>query len=410
MPSLSGIKGAQAVQSGQGQFQEGTSVEMTLLNRYIFRQLVSTFFLITIVATSVVWFSRIVRMIDLMIDKRQGIGIFLELSMLVIPGLLSIITPLALFIATIYTLHRLNTDSELVVIYATGMQQRSLAVPFVLLASFVFVLVIIINSYLMPASLRLLREKIIAIRADVIASIMQEGKFTSPEKNLYIYVRERKPNGELVSLLVHDERAHPMTTTYLARRGQIKRKDDNAYLIMSDGYVQHKKSATRKLEIVAFKTYTIDLSAFSKKAVVPYYKPKERTINYLLNPDPEDPYFKHAPGKFRSEAHDRLANPLYALALTLIAFAILGVARTSRRNRGMLILLAAGLGIAIRIAGMAAVNLSVKKAWAVILIYAIPAGAIILTIPLLFISGTLLYYYRRKPAPLPSLPLAGKAG
>ena len=55
---------------------------------------------------------------------------FLTVTGLSLPTLVTVIAPVALFIATIYTLNRLNGDSELIVMSAAGMAPQRLLRPF----------------------------------------------------------------------------------------------------------------------------------------------------------------------------------------------------------------------------------------------------------------------------------------
>ena len=94
---------------------------MTLLFRYIFRIAATAFVMTLAVLTAVIWLSQALREFDLMTAKGQSVLIFLMITGLSIPALIAIITPVALFIATLYELNRLNGDSELVVMGASGL-------------------------------------------------------------------------------------------------------------------------------------------------------------------------------------------------------------------------------------------------------------------------------------------------
>jgi len=56
----------------------------------------------------------------------------------------------------------------------------------------------------------------------------------------------------------------------------------------------------------------------------------------------------------------------------------MGQVRTTRENRWGQILTVFGLAVALRVAGIMAGNLVALNAWAVILVYAIPMGAILI--------------------------------
>ncbi len=90
-----------------------------------------------------------------------------------------------------------------------------------------------------------------------------------------------------------------------------------------------------------------------------------------------NPVTKRNYGQIRSELHDRLATPLYPLVFAFVAIALLAHARTTRESRWAQILLAFGIAVALRVAGITAGNLVALNPWAVVLVYGIPLGAII---------------------------------
>ena len=69
--------------------------------------------LFSFLLTSVIWLSQSLRLLDLVINRGQSAPTFVYLTLLILPGLLVIILPLAYFFGTLYGLHKLNADSEL---------------------------------------------------------------------------------------------------------------------------------------------------------------------------------------------------------------------------------------------------------------------------------------------------------
>jgi lipopolysaccharide export system permease protein len=75
--------------------------------------------------------------------------------------------------------------------------------------------------------------------------------------------------------------------------------------------------------------------------------------------------------------HERLATPLYPLVFAFIAIAFLGHARTARENRWGQILAAFGIAVGLRAAGITVGNMVVVSPWAILLVYGLPLGVII---------------------------------
>jgi lipopolysaccharide export system permease protein len=92
-----------------------------LLERYILRIAFGAFLACLIGLTATIWITQALRELDLLTSKGQTILVFLTVTGLSLPTLITVISPVALFIATIYTLNKLNGDSELIVMSAAGM-------------------------------------------------------------------------------------------------------------------------------------------------------------------------------------------------------------------------------------------------------------------------------------------------
>src|SRR5215217_8590484 len=125
---------------------------MTLIERYILKIAFNAFAACLIVLTGVIWITQALKEIDLLTGKGQTVLVFLTVTGLSIPALVTVISPVALFIAVIYTLNKLNGDSELIVMSAAGTAPQRLLSPLLTLSGFVCLLVALMTLYVMPAS------------------------------------------------------------------------------------------------------------------------------------------------------------------------------------------------------------------------------------------------------------------
>jgi lipopolysaccharide export system permease protein len=353
---------------------------MTLFSRYVFRQVANAFVIILVTLTTIVWLATALKQLDLIISQGQGFVLFLKMTVLSLPGLMALIAPNAMLMASLYTLDRMNGDSELIVMTAAGAPVWRIGAPFVVLASMVCVVILICNLWVMPASMRALRALITQVRTDVISQVLQPGRFSSTEPGLTFHIRDRSPTGDLLGLLVHDERDDKLVMSYLAERGRIISNDDGAYLVMFDGHVHRYevKDPSKGVQIVAFDQYVLNISDFSAKDTSSKeLRPRERYLSELLNPDPNLLKNKGASGQLRTELHDRFSTPFYPLLFAFLAVAVLGHARTTRESRWAQILVAAGIAVGLRVSGLTASNLVTLSAGATPLVYVIPIGAII---------------------------------
>lgn len=353
---------------------------MTLFGRYMLRQVTNAFLVILLTLTLVVWLATALKELNLITSQGQGIILFFQMTMLSLPSLMALIAPNAMLMAALYTLDRMNGDSELIVMTASGAPVWRIGAPLLALASVVAVVILLANLFVTPASMRALRTFVTQVRADLISQVIQPGRFSSPESGLTFHIRDRSPNGDLLGLLVHDERDGKQAMSYLAERGRIITNDDGSYLVMFKGFVHriNEDSKEKDVQIVAFDQNMLDLTEFSPKDNAGKdLRPRESYISSLINPDMSNPATQRNYGQIRSELHDRLATPLYPLVFAFVAIALLAHARTTRESRWAQIVLAFGIAIGLRVAGITAGNLVALNPWAVLLVYAIPLGAIL---------------------------------
>ncbi|RDI60241.1 LPS export ABC transporter permease LptF [Microvirga subterranea] len=387
---------------------------MTLLERYILKISFSAFVACLLALTGVIWITQALRELDLLTGKGQTIFIFFTMTGLSLPALINVISPVALFLATLYALNKLNSDSELIVMSAAGMRPARLLRPFLVLALFVSFVVGMITVYVMPASFQEMRNLVTKIRADFVATMAKEGQFITLDNGITFHYRERSGDA-LLGIFMEDQREKDKAIVYLAERGQTVENNGQAYLVLEKGSVQRKVPNSRDSSIVAFERYAVDLAAFNQDGDgETIYKPRERSTTQLMFPDKSEFLYQIQTGRFRAELHERLSAWLYPLAMMAIAFAALGDPRTTRQGRGLAIAGAVVAVVVLRIAGFAASSAAVRSHAAVPIIYAVPVGAIVVSLVMVLQSGVIRSIQAKlrgagRAAPPPSTPNTQKA-
>src|SRR5579871_4570028 len=106
-------------------------------SNYIARHLINSMLLITFSLTSIVWLTQALRFIDFIVNQGVSIMVFLQLTLLLIPSLLLMILPPALFCSVLFVYNELKLDSELIVMQAAGLSRWRLAFPALQVAALV---------------------------------------------------------------------------------------------------------------------------------------------------------------------------------------------------------------------------------------------------------------------------------
>lgn len=354
---------------------------MKIYERYVFRQAAGSLLIILLSLSAIVWVALALRQLNVVTSQGQDAWTLIKMTTLALPNLLAIIAPFSLLIATIHTLNRLNGDSELIVMTASGATVWRTAKPLLVLAMLVALGVAFVNHIAMPWSLQLLRQYIIKVRTDVLTQVIQPGQFSSPETGLTFHIRERALNGELLGLIVQDTREKAQSQSYLAERGIIVKRDDSNYLVMSDGHIVRATEEDEPAQIVAFDKYAVDLDRFEKEAGTDHdLKPRERYFSELVNPEPDSKQYQRKPGKFTAELHERSSNPFYPIAFVMIALTAVGQARSTRQNRIHQVTTAFVIAAGLRLGGLAMNNVVVADVAAVPILYALPFGGILISL------------------------------
>ncbi len=347
---------------------------MPRLSNYVLTQLIGPTALFAFLMTCVVWLTQSLRLLDLVINRGQSAPTFVYLTILILPSLLVIILPIAYFAGTLYALTKLNSDSELVVMSAAGYSRAQLAVPVFAAAAIVMALTYLCGLYLMPAGQRAMKDKVVDIRADIGAALLNEGEFNTPAKGLTVFIRELDSDGHIRGVLVHDNRDLRRPITYLAESGQLAQTPAGARLLMSDGTIEQSGANGAQLSVLKFQSYVFDLDQFASTTRVIDRATSERFLSELFHPDPRlKPAIR---ATYYAEGHNRLSQPLYCLAFACIALAAVTRGRRARGATALRLTLASVAAAGLRIAGYGVGGLASRYPILAVLFYFIPlAGA-----------------------------------
>ncbi len=325
---------------------------MTLLQNYLRKQgfwpLILTLSALAMLAV----LTQSLSTLDLIVENRQSAATFFYITLLAIPQLIAIILPLAVFMAILYAINRMNTDSELIVAKASGVSPWKISTPLIRLAVLAAVAHLIINIAVQPYAFRQMRSELLKVKTDIASQVIRAGEFNTPSPGLTLYSRTISPAGELTDVIIHDARNPDKIQTYQSKKGQISKSFTSAQLSLFDGTIQ-EVVAGGQLDLVLFESYTIDLSDVIVVDTVLRLKKSDRYIHELLYPNLREFSSQAGQDSFIAEGHARLAAPLYNVALALLALAFLIRGELVRTGYSRKIAICAVLGFSFRLAGFA---------------------------------------------------------
>ena len=309
-----------------------TPAAMNNLTRYIFRQSLGLTLIVTVALTAAIWVIQALRLIQMVVDRGNGIGIFLELMVLELPTILQLVVPIGCFIGVLFTYNKMIGDSELVVMRACGLSQGMLARPALLLGGCGLMIMVSLSVYFLPASKNALKDLEFAIQNEFTSVFLQEGTFNPVSKTLTIYVRTRNAAGEMQGLLISDTRVPEKPVTLTAENGLVVQVDGNPRVLMRNGTRETWDTVKKDLDVVSFDSYSLDLNEFRDAPGARVLQAEERFLPDLFNPQgvDDDPTFKQ---RLIVEGHNRLVSPLFCITHILVALACLLTGELNRRGQ-----------------------------------------------------------------------------
>ena len=306
---------------------------MPRIDRYILSQLLTLFGFFALVLISVYWINRAVRLFEQLLGDGQTALVVLEFTALSLPMVISVVLPVAAFVAAAYGANRMAGESELVAMRAAGLSPWRLARPVLVFGLSVALMVAILVHGLVPMARARLADRQAELAENVTAQFLRPGAFQYPGKGITLFIREIATDGRLLDLFLEDARDPDRQITYTAEETLVVRSDTGPVLIMLKGMVQdlRRSGDGPRLSVTRFDEFSYDIGGLFGRDTARGRDLRDYGTLRLLGADAD---LLAATGASAAEArvtaHERLAQPLLAPIAALIGFATLLIGGYSR--------------------------------------------------------------------------------
>lgn len=333
---------------------------MPRLTRYVLRQLGLGLVAVTLGLALLVWLTQSLRFLDLVLNRGLSLGVFLELTLFMLPNFVAVVLPVTTFIVVLAVYHRLETDRELVVMRSAGLGPTALARPALIVAGAVAAILWAMNLWVVPETYRAFREYQFDIRHRMAAVLLQEGVFSSLADGITVFVRARDADGSFRGILLHDARDARAPATVFAERAWFAVDGGAPRVVLVNGSRQEIDPRTGTVRTLSFSENTITIASPAMREEARHREARERTVGELLFPDPADRISERDRRRFVAEAHQRLSGPFVAVSLVLVALSFLLGGDFSRFGKTRRLLAAVLVGSGLIAAGVALGNLAAR--------------------------------------------------
>lgn len=355
---------------------------MTLIHGYLFRQIARPVLGACAALTGIGLLSQSLEQLEFVVERGQSLWVMLKLILLAMPQLLAVVLPIGLFVGALIALSRLQREQELIAAFAGGLTRWAAIRPALKLALIVALIALVVGAVVQPWAQREARRQAFAVRADLAALLVEEGRFVQGPNGLTVYVQQIEQNGLLKNLFVYLEDGDSVTT-WDAAEARFIRIDGQPALTMLDGSMQ-RYSRDGVLEHFSFDSNPFLLGSFVDGEPRIRYKASDLWLTELFAPTPSMLESVGSREALLAEAHARLSAPLHTLAAMAMALAAILGGAYSRTGYGLRIARAAGAFLVVRISGYGVVAASAWNPWLNVMQYLLPIAATALALHLVF--------------------------
>jgi len=293
-----------------------------ILYRYIFTELLSPFALGLLVFTFILLMNRILKLMDLIINKGMGIGEVVLLLFYMLPSFLIITIPMAILLAILIALGRLSSDSEIIAMKASGISLYQLLPPFAVFCVAGFLFTNLITLYLLPKGNHAFRTHILDLAQQHSEASLEPGVFNDYIDGMVIYIdgfdiKQKRIKGVLVS----DRRDPKLPVLISGQEGIILSGHDNRGILLKlfNGSIHSYDKNTHSYQYAVFKTYDMKVRMEGSQEARKL-KRREMGVGSLWQLSNEKIAQGKRDARIGVEIHKRFAFPFGCLV-----FGILGV-------------------------------------------------------------------------------------
>ncbi len=315
---------------------------MRILTRYVFREIVSSALLGTLLATFVIFLQQVDKLFELLVRSSAHTTTVLWLFALALPPVLPLTVPFGVLVGILIGLGRMSTDGEITAMRAAGVSSRAVIPPVLTFALLATLLTGAASLWLTPRAMRESARIINKVGAEQLTADIQPRVFDEQFPNTILYVGDVKTGPVTVwrNVFLADLTPPEQRSIGLRDKGQGPRITVAAEAIASPDPAHNriqlslKNASTHEVD----KEGQADDSVYSSgEQMLDASPPTEvhRTFREMNTGDLKQ-YSRTGPDwiEARIELHRRMALPLACIMLSLVGIPLGVSSRKGGKSAG----------------------------------------------------------------------------
>ena len=320
------------------------------ISRYLIGAILPYFVFSWLLLSVILFVQQAARFADIFFSANIPTTLVSQLTLALVPNVIAFTCPMAVLVGVIIGLSKMQADSELVAIRASGVGNLQITIPVLLVGILLSVFAFVINLYGVPIAARIVRKVAIQTAIYKLESPIEPGVFNTEVAGYTIYVRDGDISaGRWKNIFVHNEDEKTGTVNLItSRNGRIDSSGELSELVLENSVKTtfnnspgQRKFVSENIGDIRFAIQTRRGDLIQKLSSAEL-TPEELGLSQLSE------YASGKEGPERTEAQI-LWQRRIVLSITPLIFCLLGAAlilRFNRRGKGFGVVVALGCLIA----------------------------------------------------------------
>jgi len=293
-----------------------------LLYTYLINQVLAPFYASLIILVSILFLSKLIPILDVILDYNINWGDFIRLYAYFTPQLLLFALPMSSMMGVILGTTHINNENELMVLKASGISLYRMLPPVIIFALSTAVLTGLFSIYLIPAGNRAKVELAFQLAKEKIERTMHEKHFSESLGDIVLYAdRIDHKTGTWNGVYISDMRDSKHPVTIISETAIIAAAAAEGTFSISLNKGVLNRSTSDAVQTIDFERYAMDLP-LETPATNPLARAGRSTMlqSELLAEAERLGKQNRAAASYLNEFHKRLALPVSCFILTLLGF------------------------------------------------------------------------------------------
>lgn len=234
----------------------------TMVNRYIFREMIPPFLVTLLVLSFIFLMASILDITNLVVNQQVSIFSVFLILIYSMPFLLIFVIPMSIMMAVLLTFLRFSGDNEIVALKASGFSIYDLLPPVFAFCLMGFSMTCFMSIYGLPWSRVSFKELAFEIARSNMGVALKERTFNDSFKGVMLYVNKvGVRDRELVDVFLDDRRSPRTVGTVVAPKGRYSSDPEKLtfQLRLYDGVIYQVDLKQKSWHCVSFDTYDLSL-------------------------------------------------------------------------------------------------------------------------------------------------------